>query len=242
MQLSRIFDCVKIRRNGGGEMINILLAEDNIDLNNLIANELKKQGFGVFCAYDGEEAIEIFENNRIDMLVTDIMMPKVDGFALIKYIREMNKSMPILIMTAKSSQNDKYEGFNLGTDDYMIKPIDIDELILRINALLRRAKISKEQKLVVGNAILNYETYTITIDNKSTILPQKEFQILFKLLSYPDKIFTRNQLMDEFWGINSDSDEMTVYTHIHRLRDKFYDCPYFEIVTLRNLGYKAVIK
>lgn len=242
MQLSRIFDCVKIRRNGGGEMINILLAEDNIDLNNLIANELKKQGFGVFCAYDGAKAIEIFENNRIDMLVTDIMMPKVDGFALIKYIREMNKSMPILIMTAKSSQNDKYEGFNLGTDDYMIKPIDVDELILRINALLRRAKISKEQKLVVGNAILNYETYTITIDNKSTILPQKEFQILFKLLSYPDKIFTRNQLMDEFWGINSDSDEMTVYTHIHRLRDKFYDCPYFEIVTLRNLGYKAVIK
>ena len=242
MQLSRIFDCVKIRRNGGGEMINILLAEDNIDLNNLIANELKKQGFGVLCAYDGEKAIEIFENNRIDMLVTDIMMPKVDGFALIKYIREMNKSMPILIMTAKSSQNDKYEGFNLGTDDYMIKPIDIDELILRINALLRRAKISKEQKLVVGNAILNYETYTVTIDNKSTILPQKEFQILFKLLSYPDKIFTRNQLMDEFWGINSDSDEMTVYTHIHRLRDKFYDCPYFEIVTLRNLGYKAVIK
>ncbi len=242
MQLSRIFDCVKIRRYGGGEMINILLAEDNIDLNNLIANELKKQGFGVFCAYDGEKAIEIFENNRIDMLVTDIMMPKVDGFALIKYIREINKSMPILIMTAKSSQNDKYEGFNLGTDDYMIKPIDIDELILRINALLRRAKISKEQKLVVGNAILNYETYTVTIDNKSTILPQKEFQILFKLLSYPDKIFTRNQLMDEFWGINSDSDEMTVYTHIHRLRDKFYDCPYFEIVTLRNLGYKAVIK
>lgn len=242
MQLSRIFDCVKIRRNGGGEMINILLAEDNIDLNNLIANELKKQGFGVFCAYDGEKAIEIFENNRIDMLVTDIMMPKVDGFALIKYIREINKSMPILIMTAKSSQSDKYEGFNLGTDDYMIKPIDIDELILRINALLRRAKISKEQKLVVGNAILNYETYTVTIDNKSTILPQKEFQILFKLLSYPDKIFTRNQLMDEFWGINSDSDEMTVYTHIHRLRDKFYDCPYFEIVTLRNLGYKAVIK
>ncbi len=242
MQLSRTSYCAKIKRNGGAEMITILLAEDNIDLNNLIANALKQQNFNVFCAFDGEEAIEIFENNHIDMIVTDIMMPKVDGFALIKYIRELNKSIPILIMTAKSSQRDKYEGFNLGTDDYMIKPIDTDELILRINALLRRAKISKEQKLVVGNAILNQETYTVTIDNKSMILPQKEFQILFKLLSYPDKIFTRNQLMDEFWGINSDSDEMTVYTHIHRLRDKFYDCPYFEIVTLRNLGYKAVIK
>lgn len=223
-------------------MLNILIAEDNEDLNSLIVAELQRQKFNVFSARNGSEAIDIFENNHIDLLVTDIMMPEVDGFSLIEYVRKIDKSMPIIIMTAKSSQADKYRGFNLGTDDYMTKPIDIDELILRIHALLRRAKIQTEQKLVVGNAVLDYETYTVTIDGKTMTLPQKEFQILFKLLSYPDKIFTRAQLMDEFWGMYSDSDEMTVYTHIHRLRDKFYDCPYFEIVTLRNLGYKAVIK
>ena len=223
-------------------MLNILIAEDNADLNNLISSELKRQNFNVFSASNGDEAITLYEKNHIDLLVTDIMMPNTDGFALIEYIRKVDTAMPILIMSAKSTQADKYKGFTLGTDDYMTKPIDIDELILRINALLRRAKISSEQKLTVGNAVLDYETYTVTMDSKSMTLPQKEFQILFKLLSYPDKIFTRAQLMDEFWGLYSDSDEMTVYTHVHRLREKFSDCPYFEIVTLRNLGYKAVIK
>lgn len=223
-------------------MLNILIAEDNEDLNNLISSELKRQNFNVFSARDGDEAIAMYEKNHIDLLVTDIMMPNTDGFSLIEYVRKTNSAMPILIMSAKSTQADKYKGFQLGTDDYMTKPVDIDELILRINALLRRAKISSEQKLTVGNAILDYETYSVTIDGKSMTLPQKEFQILFKLLSYPDKIFTRAQLMDEIWGLYSDSDEMTVYTHVHRLRDKFSDCPYFEIVTLRNLGYKAVIK
>jgi len=223
-------------------MLNILIAEDNADLNNLISSELKRQNFNVFSASNGDEAITLYEKNHIDLLVTDIMMPNTDGFALIEYIRKIDTAMPILIMSAKSTQADKYKGFTLGTDDYMTKPIDIDELILRINALLRRAKISSEQKLTVGNAVLDYETYTVTMDGKSMTLPQKEFQILFKLLSYPDKIFTRAQLMDEFWGLYSDSDEMTVYTHVHRLREKFSDCPYFEIVTLRNLGYKAVIK
>ena len=223
-------------------MLNILIAEDNEDLNNLISSELKRQNFNVFSARDGDEAISLYEKNHIDLLGTDIMMPNTDGCSLIEYVRKLNSTMPILIMSAKSTQADKYKGFNLGTDDYMTKPVDIDELILRINALLRRAKISSEQKLTVGNAVLNYETYTVTMDGKTITLPQKEFQILFKLLSYPDKIFTRAQLMDEFWGICSDSDEMTVYTHVHRLRDKFSNCPYFEIVTLRNLGYKAVIK
>lgn len=223
-------------------MLNILIAEDNEDLNNLISSELKRQNFNVFSARDGDEAIAIYEKNHIDLLVTDIMMPNTDGFSLIEYVRKTNSTMPILIMSAKSTQADKYKGFQLGTDDYMTKPVDVDELILRINALLRRAKISSEQKLTVGNAILDYETYSVTMDGKSMTLPQKEFQILFKLLSYPDKIFTRAQLMDEIWGLYSDSDEMTVYTHVHRLREKFSDCPYFEIVTLRNLGYKAVIK
>ena len=223
-------------------MINILVAEDNIDLCLLIANELKRLNYNVFSAHDGDEAIEIYENNHVDLLITDIMMPKTNGFSLISYIREHNNQMPILIITAKASQDDKYMGFKLGTDDYMTKPIDIDELILRVEALLRRAKILTDKKLVIGGAELDSTTYSVTVDGKVSVLPQKEFQILFKLLSYPNQIFTRLQLMDEFWGINSDSDEMTVYTHIHRLRDKFYDCPYFEIVTLRNLGYKAVIK
>lgn len=223
-------------------MLSILVAEDNIDMCNLISSELKRANYKVMSAHNGKEAIDLFDNNHFDLVITDVMMPKVNGLELITYIREINKNIPILIITAKSSQDDKYKGFNAGTDDYMVKPIDIDELILRVNALLRRAKIISDRKLVIGGAILDYDANTVTIDNESSVLPQKQFQILYKLLSYPDTIFTRNQLMEEFWDVNTDSDEMTIYTHIHRLRDKFADCPYFEIVTLRNLGYKAVIK
>ncbi len=223
-------------------MLTILLAEDNVDLSSLIASELKHAKFDVSVANDGEQAIELFDNKRFDLIITDVMMPKTDGFGFISYVREINKNIPILIITAKASQNDKYKGFNLGTDDYMVKPIDIDELILRVNALLRRAKILNERKLTIGGATLDYDGFTVTVDNETAVLPQKEFQILFKLLSYPDTIFTRNQLMEEFWDINTDSDEMTIYTHIHRLREKYQNCPYFEIVTIRNLGYKAVIK
>ena len=223
-------------------MLNILLVEDNIDLSSLIASELEREKFSVSIASNGEQAIELFDNKRFDLIITDIMMPKLDGFGLISYVREVNKNIPILIISAKSSQDDKYKGFNLGTDDYMVKPIDIDELLLRVNALLRRAKILNERKLTIGGATLDYDGLSVTIDDETTVLPQKEFQILFKLLSYPDTIFTRNQLMEEFWDINTDSDEMTIYTHIHRLRDKYQNCPYFEIVTIRNLGYKAVLK
>lgn len=223
-------------------MLNILVAEDNVDLCKLIVAELKKQQYNVCFAYDGEQAINMFENNHFDMLITDIMMPKIDGLELVEYARTTNKNLPILIITAKSSQSDKYKGFNAGTDDYMVKPIDIDELVMRVNALLRRAKIAVEQKITIGNAELDCTTNTVTIDGVSTILPQKEFQILFKLLSYPNQIFTKNQLMEEFWDMNTDSGEMTIYTHIHRLRERYENCKYFEIVTLRNLGYKAVIK
>jgi len=223
-------------------MLNILIAEDNADLNLLIETELIQADYNVFSAENGEDAINIFDNNHIDLIITDIMMPKVNGLEFISYVRKINQNIPILIITAKSSQDDLYKGFSVGTDDYMVKPIDIDELILRVNALLRRAKINSDKRLTIGGAILDYETNTVTIDKNSTVLPQKEFQILFKLLSYPNTIFTRNQLMEEFWDMNTDSDEMTIYTHIHRLRDKYKDCPYFEIVTLRNLGYKGVIK
>lgn len=223
-------------------MLNILVVEDNVDLCSLIASELIRHKYNVFAAHDGDIALDIYANNHIDLLITDIMMPHTDGLALISAIRKVNQSLPILIISARSTQDDKYKGFNAGTDDYMVKPIDIDELVLRVGALLRRAQINNERKLKIGGAELDYDTFTVVVDGKSSILPQKEFQILFKLLSNPNKIFTRMQLMDEFWGINSESDEMTVYTHIHRLRDRYYDCPYFEIVTIRNLGYKAVIK
>lgn len=223
-------------------MVNILLIEDNVELCELIEGELEQNGYKVFTSFDGESGIETFCNERIDLVITDIMMPKCDGFSVITYIRQINENVPILIITAKISQEDKYKGFKAGTDDYMTKPIDIDELVLRVGALLKRAKINTDKKLEIGNAVLNYEDYSVTIDGETMNLPQKEFQILFKLLSYPDKIFTRYQLMSEIWGINSDSDEITVYTHVHRLRNKFKDCKYFEIVTMRNLGYKAVIK
>lgn len=223
-------------------MVNILVVEDNVDFCKVIANELKRTGYNVLTAFCGESALQIFENNHIDLLVSDIMMPNMDGYSLISKLRLADKKLPILIITAKSTMEDKHKAFDIGTDDYLVKPFNNDELILRVKALLRRAKIASENKLVIGGAELDSDTYLVTIDGKSTMLPQKEFQILFKLLSYPNKIFTRVQLMEEFWGINSESDDVTVYTHIHRLRDRYYNCPYFEIVTIRNLGYKAVIK
>ncbi|MBQ3493927.1 MAG: response regulator transcription factor [Clostridia bacterium] len=223
-------------------MLKILLSEDNIDLCDLVASELNRAGYDVKKAYDGEKAIDLFFCNHFDLIITDIMMPKVDGLEFVECVRKNNPNVPILIMTAKQSQEDKYKGFDAGTDDYMVKPIDIDELLFRVKALLRRAKILSDKKLVIGGAILEYDTNCVCIDGQSTTLPQKEFQILFKLLSYPGTIFTKNQLMEEFWGLNSDSDEMTIYTHIHRLRERYENCPYFEIVTLRNLGYKAVVK
>lgn len=223
-------------------MVNILVVEDNVDFCKVIANELKRTGYNVLTAFNGESALKIFENNHIDLLVSDIMMPNMDGYSLISKLRLADKKLPILIITAKSTMEDKHKAFDIGTDDYLVKPFNNDELILRVKALLRRAKIASENKLIIGGAELDSDTYFVTIDGKSTMLPQKEFQILFKLLSYPNKIFTRVQLMEEFWGINSESDDVTVYTHIHRLRDRYYNCPYFEIVTIRNLGYKAVIK
>lgn len=223
-------------------MLNILLVEDNLDLGAIMMQELERNSYGVTLAHDGEDASNLFEQKHFDLVITDIMMPRKNGIELIEFVRSINKNIPILIVSAKASQKDKYQGFLAGTDDYMVKPIDIDELVMRVNALLRRAKILNDKKLVIGGAMLDYDTLSVTIDEKTTVLPQKEFQILFKLLSYPNVIFTRIQLMEEFWDMDSESDEMTIYTHIHRLREKYQDCPYFEIATIRGLGYKAVIK
>jgi len=221
-------------------MFNILLVEDDVRLNNLIKTVLEKNGFKVLCAFNANEALQIMDMQIIDMIISDIMMPGMDGYDFASAVRKNNNTVPILFVTAKDSFNDKQRGFNIGIDDYMVKPIDLNEMMLRVNALLRRSKIANEHKLTVGSTVLDYETLTVSYDNKDVVLPKKEFSLLFKLLSYPNRIFTRTQLMDEFWGYNSESYERTVDVHVTRLREKFKDNTDFEIVTVRGLGYKAV--
>lgn len=223
-------------------MFNILVAEDDEKLNHLIKTALVKNGYNVYTTLNGAEAIEVFDSTYIDLVVSDIMMPVMDGYELARALRERNESIPILFVSAKDKYEDKQAGFKLGIDDYMVKPIDINELILRVAALLRRAQIANERRLVVGETVLDYDTMTVVSSGNTLILPQKEFNILFKLLSFPGKIFTRAQLMDEFWGLYSDSLERTVDVHITRLRDKFRGNGDFEIATVRGLGYKAIKK
>ncbi len=222
-------------------MFNVLVVEDDIKLNQLIVTALNKNKYQAMSARDGMEALEVFERSHIDLIISDIMMPNMDGYDLASAIREYNSSIPILFVSAKDGFEDKQKGFKLGIDDYMVKPIDINELTLRVGALLRRAQIANEKKLVIGDTFLDYETMTATFKGKEVELPQKEFFILFKLLSFPNKIFTRTQLMDEFWGVDSESCERTVDVHITRLRDKFKEASEFDIVTVRGLGYKAIV-
>lgn len=220
-------------------MINILIVEDDKNLRRLMEVFLKQNGYEVFLAQDGEKAIEIFEDKHIDLVVCDIMMPKVNGYQLVKDLRNSNYDLPILMVTAKETIEDKRKGFLVGVDDYMVKPIDLDEMILRINALLRRSKISNEHKLIIGDVILDHNSLTVTRNNKVIELAKKEFYLLFKLLSYPKQIFTRNQLMEEIWGMDIESDERTVDVHIKRIREKLKDFNEFKIITVRGLGYKA---
>ena len=223
-------------------MFNILIAEDDEDMRELFCTVLSDKGYNAIPAADGAEAIDIMEREYIDLLIADIMMPNMDGYELTKSLRDAKYDLPILMVTAKEQFDDMQRGFKTGTDDYMIKPINVKEMVLRVEALLRRAKISSEKKITVGGTTLDYDALTVTLHGEETILPQKEFYLLYKLLSYPNKIFTRQQLMDEIWGMFSETDERTVNTHINRLRDKFDDCDDFEIVTVRGLGYKAVKK
>lgn len=223
-------------------MFNILVVEDNADMRELFCTVLNDRGYKCYPAQDGEEALEIIDKEYIDLIVADIMMPRMDGYQLTQELRRADYQLPILMVTAKDQFEDMQRGFGIGADDYMIKPINVKELVLRVEALLRRAKIVSEKKIVAGNTVLDYDALTVTLHGKETILPQKEFYLLYKLLSYPNKIFTRQQLMDEIWGMTSETDERTVNTHINRLRDKFADCGDFEIITVRGLGYKAVKK
>ena len=223
-------------------MPNILVVEDDIALNKLISKVLEKDGHTVISVKDGADALSRLESIYIDMIVTDIMMPNIDGYELVESIRAVNQSMPVLFVTAKGSFNDKSRGFNIGADDYMVKPIDINELILRVNALLRRSKIANEKRLLIGDTVLDSTSYTVTYNGETVTLPQKEFLLLFKLLSYPDRVFTRFEIMDEIWGYESESDEKTINVHISKLRSRYEDNSDFSIETVRGIGYKAVLK
>lgn len=223
-------------------MFNILVADDVANIRRLYEYTLEKNGFNVYSAENGEAALDIIEKQHIDLAILDVMMPKKDGYEVLKTLRESGSNLPVLIITAKDAAEDLRRGFVLGTDDYMTKPVDEMEMILRIKALLRRSKIAEEQKIVVGNTELIYDSFTVKFLGQPVILPKKEFQILFKLLSFPGKTFTRAAIMEEFWEMDSDSEARTVDVHINRLRERFRDNPDFEILTVRGLGYKAEIK
>ena len=221
-------------------MFNILVVEDNLNTRKLMEDVLLDERYTPLLAANGQEALDILEHQHIDLMITDIMMPGMDGYTLTEQLRDAGYDFPILMATAKETIKDKRKGFIVGTDDYMVKPIDEEELILRVKALLRRAKIVNERKVIVGKVTLNYDSLTVSRESERITLPQKEFILLYKLLSYPDIIFTRMQLMDEIWGFDSQTDEHTVSVHIGRLRERFDTWPEFEIVTVRGLGYKAV--
>ena len=221
-------------------MFKVLVVDDDINLNYLISKVLTKNGYQVFQAYNADDAYDTIDINYIDLIITDIMMPGIDGYQFTSSLRKENIDIPVLMITAKDEFKDKAKGFNVGADDYLVKPINMDELLLRVGALLRRAKISSEHKVSIGNTTLDYNLYTVFTKGEQIELPQKEFNILFKLFSYPNQIFTRTQLMNEFWGILSESDERTIDVHVNRLRDKFKDNPDFTIVTVRGLGYKVI--
>ena len=220
-------------------MIHILVVDDNDSIRKLMTTYLIRDGYNVLAASDGLEALDILDLEHIDLMIVDIMMPNMDGYTLTKELRTSKYNFPILMVTARESIEDKKKGFMVGTDDYMVKPIDFDEMLLRVSALLRRAKISNEHKIDVGDVTLDYETLTVTTKSEVFLLPKKEFYLLFKLLSYPRKIFTRQDLMDEIWGFDNETDERTVDVHIKRLREKFDILDEFKIITVRGLGYKV---
>lgn len=221
-------------------MLRIMIVDDNANTRKLTQAVLKQNGYDTVCACDGEEGLELLDKIHIDLIILDVMMPKMNGFEFTRTLRDCGWETPILMVTAKESHMDKKEGFLAGTDDYMVKPVDDEEMLLRIAALLRRSKIASERKIAIGSTVLNHDSLTVTTPEGTVELPQKEFMLLFQLLSYKDKIFTRRQLMDEIWDMDTDTDERTVDVHINRLRDKFKNNPDFSIVTIRGLGYKAI--
>ena len=221
-------------------MFHILVVEDDSHTRKLMETVISQNGYTVYTAQNGMEALDAFDQYHIDLIVLDIMMPEMDGYEFTKLIREWKENIPILMVSAKQQPADKKKGFLVGTDDYMTKPVDEEEMLLRIKALRRRANIVNERKIIIGDVGLDYDELSVTRNGETQTLPQKEFYVLYKLLSYPNKIFTRLQLMDEIWGLDSETTDMTVNVHINRLRKRFEGWKEFEIVTVRGLGYKAV--
>ncbi len=223
-------------------MFHILVVDDDKHTRMLLSAILKNANYTVTAAADGREALKVLSREHIDLVVLDIMMPQMDGYEFTRLVRENDSALPILMLTAKQLPADEKRGFLVGTDDYITKPIDEEKLLLRIKALLRRAKIVSEQKITIGDVVLDYSSFTVTKNGEVTVLPQKEFMLLYKLLSYPGQIFTRIQLMDEIWGTDSETGWETVTVHVGRLRKRFEGWEEFEIVAVRGLGYKAVKK
>lgn len=223
-------------------MFKILIVEDDRDLNRTVCTYLNQNGYETIGCLCADDAYDEMYGNVFDLIISDIMMPDVDGFAFAKTVRELNEDIPILFMTARDDFAAKQRGFKAGIDDYMVKPVDLDELLLRIGAILRRARIASSKKLTVGSLILDADEHTAYFNDEEIALTVREFNLIYKLLSYPKKTFTRTQLMDEFWDIDSSSGTRTVDVYMTKLRDKFSACDDFEIVTVHGLGYKAVIK
>lgn len=222
-------------------MFCILVVEDDKNTRKLMETVLRQSGYEVILAQDGIDALDKMDNHHVDLAVVDLMMPRMNGYEFTETLRKGNNNLPILMVTAKETPADKKKGFLVGTDDYMVKPVDEEEMILRIAALLRRSRIVNEHRLTVGTTVLDYDSLTVSQNGKVQELPNKEFMLLYKLLSYQNKIFTRRSLMDEIWDMNSDTDERTVDVHINRLRDRFKENTDFDIITVRGLGYKAVV-
>ena len=221
-------------------MFHILVVDDDKNTRKYIGAVLEAEGYTISTAVDGAQALEMLEHEVIDLIVLDIMMPNMDGYEFTKVLRDAGNDLPILMVSAKQLPSDRHKGFLMGTDDYITKPIDETEMILRIKALLRRAKIASEHKIVIGDVTIDYDSMTVTKGETAQQLPQKEFLLLYKLLSYPGKIFTRIQLMDEIWGTESDTGWETVTVHVGRLRKRFEGWKEFEIESIRGLGYRAV--
>ena len=223
-------------------MVHILVVEDDAKLNQIVCTYLNDSGFEAKACLNAKDPYDEMYNNLFDLIISDIMMPEMDGFEFARTVRQVNRHIPILFMSARDDLPAKQKGFQLGIDDYMVKPIDFDELLLRVRALLRRANIETERKITVGNLVLDADGMTAEVDGEEIPVTTREFNILYKLLSYPKKTFTRAQLMDEFWGVDSDASLRAVDVYITKLRDKFSGCDGFEIKTVRGLGYKAVLK
>ena len=221
-------------------MLKILIAEDDQELRQLFSHVLTKHGYAVTGVSNGRQALDAMDADYFDMVISDIMMPVMDGYELVRQLREVGNTTPVLMITAKDAFDDMRLGFQSGVDDYMVKPINVNEMVLRVGALLRRAQMIHDRRQTVGDTVLDCDSLTVTAGGESSVLPQKEFMLLYKMAAFPGKIFTRQQLMDEIWGYDSESDTHTVDVHIGRLRDRFRDSKDFKIVTIRGVGYKVV--